>query len=75
QDDVDDGEIAAVLVEGILLEATLKRVRKKRNSLELHSANPAYKVMRFYGAKSQKVKIIGRYVGLIRKGGLGTDTL
>ncbi|MCF8025804.1 MAG: transcriptional repressor LexA [Desulfobacteraceae bacterium] len=64
---VDDGQIAAVLVEGILLEATLKRVRKTANTLDLHSANPAYKTMRFYGAKRKKVKIIGKYVGLIRK--------
>ena len=67
QPDVDDGQIAAVLVEGILLEATLKKVRKRANTLELHAANPAYKTMRFYGAKRKKVKIIGRYVGLIRR--------
>jgi len=67
QPDVDDRQIAAVLVKGILLEATLKRVRKRANTLELHSANPAYKTMRFYGKKREKVTILGRYVGLIRK--------
>ena len=66
QADVDDGQIAAVLVEGALLEATLKKVRKRANTLELHAANPAYKTMRFYGRDRQKVGIIGRYAGLIR---------
>ncbi|MFP3979754.1 MAG: transcriptional repressor LexA [Desulfobacterales bacterium] len=65
--DVDDGQIAAVLVAGILPEATLKSVKKRAGTLELHSANPAYKTIRFSGAKRKKVKIIGRYVGLIRK--------
>ncbi len=65
--DVEDGEIAAVMVEGVLPEATLKKVRKKRNTLELHSANPAYPVMRFSGESKKKVRIVGKYVGLIRK--------
>ncbi len=69
QADVDDGRIAAVLVDGVLPEATLKIVRKKRNTLELHSANPAYKAMRFYGQRKNRVTIVGLYVGLIRQGG------
>lgn len=67
QADVEDGQIAAVLVDGILPEATLKRVRKRRNTLELQSANPVYKALRFYESKKKKVTIIGKYVGLIRK--------
>jgi repressor LexA len=67
--DVDDGRIAAVLVDGILPEGALKIVRKKRNTLELHSANPAYKPMRFYGQRKNRVTIVGLYVGLIRQGG------
>ena len=69
QADVDDGRIAAVLVDGVLPEATLKIVRKKRNTLELHSANPAYKPMRFYEQRKNRVTIVGLYVGLIRQGG------
>jgi repressor LexA len=69
QPDVDHGRIAAVLVDGVLPEATLKIVRKKRNTLELHSANPAYKTMRFYGQRKNRVTIVGLYVGLIRQGG------
>jgi repressor LexA len=67
QADVEDGQIAAVIVEDILTEATLKKVRKKRNTIELQSANPAYPAMRFYGHKKKRVRIIGKYVGLIRK--------
>ena len=67
QADVADGQIAAVTVEGILPEATLKKVRKKRNTLELQAANPAYPALRFYGAKKKKVRILGRYAGLIRR--------
>jgi repressor LexA len=55
------------MVEGILPEATLKKVRKKRNTLELQAANPAYPAIRFYGAERREVKILGRYVGLIRR--------
>ncbi|MFW6082220.1 MAG: transcriptional repressor LexA [Desulfosalsimonas sp.] len=67
QTDVDEGQIAAVMVDGVLPEATLKKVKKKRNSLELHSANPAYKAMRFYGQRKNKVTIVGLYTGLIRR--------
>jgi repressor LexA len=67
QADVEDGQVAAVMVEGILPEATLKKVRKKRNTLELQAANPAYPAIRFYGAERREVKILGRYVGLIRR--------
>jgi repressor LexA len=67
QPDVGNGRIAAVIVEGILPEATLKIVRKKRNVLELHSANPAYPIMQFPQRHRRKVRIIGKYVGLVRK--------
>jgi len=67
QADVENGDIAAVLIEERMMAATLKIVRKKRSTLELHSANPAYPAMRFSGKARQKVKIIGKYAGLIRK--------
>lgn len=66
---VENGEIAAVLIEEILMAATLKIVRKKGNTLELHSANPNYPPLRFSGRARKKVKIIGKYVGLIRRAG------
>ena len=68
QQNVENGEIAAVLVEGLLTEATLKIVRKARSLLELHSANPDYPPLCFKGRARGRVKIVGKYAGLIRKG-------
>lgn len=67
QPDVMDNQIAAVLVEDRLVEATLKKVRKKRGVLELHAANPAFSVMTFSQKSRKKVRIIGQCVGLIRR--------
>lgn len=64
--DMDDGAIAAVIVEDILTEATLKIIHRRRNVIELHSANKAYPPMIFKGQARQKVRIVGKYVGLIR---------
>ena len=66
QPDVVDGRIAAVVVEEMFFEATLKRVRKLRNILELHSSNPAYPVIRFSQKERKRVRIVGQYMGLIR---------
>ena len=66
-DEVNDGEIAAVLVEGILPEATLKIVRRRKGSIELHAANPLYKPMVFHGRDAADVRILGRLAGIIRR--------
>lgn len=66
QADVEDGEIAAVMAVGLLREATLKRVYKKRNCLELHASNPEYAVISFYRESRKELQIIGRFAGLIR---------
>ena len=65
-DDTDDGVIAAVIVEDILTEATLKIIRRKKNVIELHSANRKYPPFIFKGKDRKKVRIVGKYVGLIR---------
>ncbi len=65
-DNTDDGAIAAVIVEDMLTEATLKIIRRRKNVIELHSANRKYPPMIFKGKDRQKVRIVGRYVGLIR---------
>ncbi len=61
QDTVEDGEIAAVLVED---EATIKRVYFDRESdvLALVPENPAFKVMRYMGADIGKIQILGKAV-------------
>ena len=46
------------------LEATLKRLRKKGNSVALEAANPAYETRIF---PPDRVKVQGRLVGLLRK--------
>ena len=66
QPDVVDGRIAAVVVDGMFYEATLKKVRKFRNVLELHSSNPAYPVIGFSQNTRKRVRVVGQYVGLIR---------
>jgi len=55
-----------VLVEGVLTEATLKRVYKRRNVLELHAANPAYAVMSFSQRTRYRVRIVGKYVSALQ---------
>jgi repressor LexA len=60
QDDVESGQTAVVLINGE--EATVKKVVKTNEGIELHSMNPYYPVKKFTYAdmKSIPVKIIGR---------------
>ncbi|HVV26883.1 MAG TPA: transcriptional repressor LexA [Rhizomicrobium sp.] len=56
------GEIVVALVDNE--EATLKRLRRRGDSIALEAANPAYET-RLYGA--DRVKVQGKLVGLIRR--------
>jgi len=67
QNQVDSGQIAAAIVEDILHEATLKIVRKNRYTTELHSANSAYQPIISKGPQRSRIRIIGRFVGIIRR--------
>ena len=60
QDDVDDGQIAAVIVED---EATLKRVYHIKNGLQLLSENPKYPPMVFTLEDYASIHILGLAVG------------
>ena len=60
QDDVDDGEIAAVVVDD---EATLKRVYHIRNGVQLISENPRYAPMVFTLEECNSIRILGKAVG------------
>lgn len=62
QPDVEDGEIAAVLIDN---EATLKRVHKKAGCLILNPANPAYEPIIITGEELADVRIIGKAVYFI----------
>jgi repressor LexA len=61
-DTATTGEIIVALVDNE--EATLKRLRRRGDSIALEAANPAYET-RLYGA--DRVKVQGKLVGLIRR--------
>ncbi|MCK5193127.1 MAG: repressor LexA [Desulfobulbaceae bacterium] len=61
------GQIGAVMVEGILPEATLKVFRRKKGKIELHSANQAYAPLIFKGEERVRIQIIGKFAGVIRR--------
>ncbi len=65
QEIVDDGQIAAVLIED---EATLKRVYydRKNNILQLIAENPKYKPLVYSGSQLNEVKILGKAISLYR---------
>ena len=67
QQQVNNGEIAAVLVEDLLTEATLKIVHRTKTALTLKSANSKYRSLVFRYSGCERVSIIGRYVGIIRQ--------
>ena len=60
QDDVESGQTAVILINGE--EATVKKVVKTKDGIELHAMNPYYPVKKFTFEDMQKipVKIIGR---------------
>src|SRR3569623_219368 len=61
-DNATTGEIIVALVDNE--EATLKRLRRRGDSIALEAANPAYET-RLYGA--DRVKVQGKLVGLPRR--------
>lgn len=61
-DTAENGAIIVALIDET--EATLKRLRRKGNSVALEAANPAYET-RIFGP--DRVRIQGRMVGLMRK--------
>ena len=62
QPDVEDGEIAAVLIDG---EATLKRVYKIPGRLQLRPENPSFPVLEYTGPELEQVRILGKAVYFI----------
>ena len=62
QPDVENGQIAAVLIDN---EATLKRVYKYPNRLELRPENPTFPVLNFEGNELRNIRILGKAVAFI----------
>jgi repressor LexA len=61
-EDANNGDIVVALVDEA--EATLKRLRRRGDSIALEAANPAYET-RIFGP--DRVRVQGRLVGLIRR--------
>jgi repressor LexA len=59
QETVDNGEIAAVLIDG---EATLKRVRLFEDHISLEPENPQYRPIVLWGQDMNSVRILGKAV-------------
>ena len=60
QEDVDDGQIAAVVIDD---HATLKRVYHIPNGVQLLSENPKYPPMVFTYPEHECIRILGRAIG------------
>ena len=58
---VENGEIAAVLIDG---DATLKRVHRRGARVELRPSNPAHRSIALEGGD---VRVLGRLVGILRR--------
>ena len=59
QEEVENGEIAAVLIDG---EATLKRIRRFPESISLEPENPMYRPMILWGEDMNRARILGKAV-------------
>lgn len=59
QDTIENGEIAAVLIDG---EATLKRVKLYEDHISLEPENPQYRPLVYWGEEMNTVRILGKAV-------------
>ena len=64
QEIVDDGDIAAVLIDD---EATLKRVYVSPDTITLVAENPKYKPMVYTKEQGKNIRILGKAVSLTTK--------
>lgn len=62
QNDIDNGDIAVVAVNGD--DATLKRVKKQKNAIILQPENPTCETLIFVGKEMEKISIRGRLMQL-----------
>ena len=66
QGEAQNGQIVAVQVDGLEVEATLKIFRKVRQRVELHPANSRYVPLVYEGDERSKVRVLGKLIGIIR---------
>lgn len=65
QEDIENGELAVVVINGS--EGTLKRVRKHDGVIILESANPIYPPRIFSGKEANTVHIVGKVIEVRKK--------
>lgn len=59
--------VIAMIADGEEGEATIKRYREERNAVVLEPANAAYRPLRFEGDERERLQILGKLIGLVRK--------
>ncbi|HLR76029.1 MAG TPA: S24 family peptidase [Balneolaceae bacterium] len=67
QSELRSGDVGAVLYNG---ETTLKRIQKEQNGLRLKPANPHFDDIIIEPRETEKVTIIGKYLGHVNDKGL-----
>lgn len=67
QNSVENGEIAAVLIDGVESEseATLKRFFRENDKIRLSAENPMYADKQYYGEEMNQVRVIGKAVAFL----------
>lgn len=66
-DDIPNGGIGAVMYDG---QTTLKRIYHDRNGLRLEPANDEYPDVYISPDVFEEVRVLGRYIGHVNKGGI-----
>lgn len=59
--------VIAMIADGEEGEATIKRYREDRNAVVLEPANSAYRPLRFEADERNRLTILGKLIGLVRK--------
>lgn len=59
--------VIAMIADGEDGEATIKRYREDRGAVVLEPANSAYRPLRFEGDERNRLQILGKMIGLVRK--------
>ena len=68
QADARPGDVVVAMIEdGDESEATIKRYREEHGSILLEPSNPAYTPLRFEGPARDRLRILGKLVGVLRK--------
>ena len=62
------GDIVVAMIEdGDTSEATVKRYREENNVIVLEPSNPAYAPLRFAGPARDRLHVLGKLVGVLRR--------